>query len=143
MRSSACQKRTRQQQAAYRMHVPHSATDGEVRQSREFFFSSRRRHTRCYRDWSSDVCSSDLCLGSSGQKHEGGRDQKILLIQQLSEAHDLREAHRQLEDASERFPEDAGFDNLLGVVEAQEGNYADAEESFRQALKRTPKFTGA
>src|SRR5207245_7326861 len=27
-----------------------------------FFFSSRRRHTRCYRDWSSDVCSSDLVL---------------------------------------------------------------------------------
>src|SRR5216684_4871914 len=26
-----------------------------------FFFSSRRRHTRCSRDWSSDVCSSDLC----------------------------------------------------------------------------------
>src|SRR2546422_5864263 len=28
-----------------------------------FFFSSRRRHTRCSRDWSSDVCSSDLFLG--------------------------------------------------------------------------------
>src|SRR5256884_6949145 len=27
-----------------------------------FFFSSRRRHTRCSRDWSSDVCSSDLRL---------------------------------------------------------------------------------
>src|SRR2546429_1455220 len=27
---------------------------------RYFFFSSRRRHTRCSRDWSSDVCSSDL-----------------------------------------------------------------------------------
>src|SRR2546422_3216391 len=27
-----------------------------------FFFSSRRRHTRCSRDWSSDVCSSDLDL---------------------------------------------------------------------------------
>src|SRR5690554_6878719 len=25
-----------------------------------FFFSSRRRHTRCGREWSSDVCSSDL-----------------------------------------------------------------------------------
>src|SRR2546429_4580128 len=25
-----------------------------------FFFSSRSRHTRCSRDWSSDVCSSDL-----------------------------------------------------------------------------------
>src|SRR2546429_7239315 len=29
---------------------------------RFFFFSSRRRHTRCSRDWSSDVCSSDLGL---------------------------------------------------------------------------------
>src|SRR5436853_4345521 len=27
-----------------------------------FFFSSRRRHTRCLSDWSSDVCSSDLTL---------------------------------------------------------------------------------
>ena len=29
-----------------------------------FFFSSRRRHTRYWRDWSSDVCSSDLFLES-------------------------------------------------------------------------------
>src|SRR5687768_18323943 len=28
-----------------------------------FFFSSRRRHMRCSRDWSSDVCSSYLLLG--------------------------------------------------------------------------------
>src|SRR5207253_7371055 len=28
-----------------------------------FFFSSRRRHTRWPRDWSSDVCSSDLSYG--------------------------------------------------------------------------------
>src|SRR5699024_11999752 len=27
-----------------------------------FFFSSRRRHTRSKRDWSSDVCSSDLAF---------------------------------------------------------------------------------
>src|SRR5690554_2113376 len=27
-----------------------------------FFFSSRRRHTSCGRDWSSDVCSSDLVM---------------------------------------------------------------------------------
>src|SRR5690606_40272746 len=30
-----------------------------------FFFSSRRRHTRFSRDWSSDVCSSDLNLRAS------------------------------------------------------------------------------
>src|SRR2546429_145528 len=29
------------------------------RKSVSVFFSSRRRHTRCSRDWSSDVCSSD------------------------------------------------------------------------------------
>src|SRR5258705_6854849 len=33
-----------------------------LRNSSSFFFSSRRRHTRCLSDWSSDVCSSDLVL---------------------------------------------------------------------------------
>src|SRR5690349_24288661 len=31
-----------------------------------FFFSSRRRHTRSLRDWSSDVCSSDLPSSTCG-----------------------------------------------------------------------------
>src|SRR5258707_2625876 len=30
-----------------------------------FFFSSRRRHTRYWRDWSSDVCSSDLSMSDA------------------------------------------------------------------------------
>src|SRR3712207_7984704 len=34
------------------------------------FFSSRRRHTRYWRDWSSDVCSSDLYLIAAGQCDE-------------------------------------------------------------------------
>src|SRR5690625_5766499 len=40
--------------------------DAEFRQwfSRLFFFSSRRRHTSWPRDWSSDVCSSDLYFGA-------------------------------------------------------------------------------
>src|SRR5206468_7838174 len=32
-----------------------------------FFFSSRRRHTRSDRDWSSDVCSSDLVEYQAGR----------------------------------------------------------------------------
>src|SRR5690554_7915474 len=32
-----------------------------------FFFSSRRRHTRCGRDWSSDVCSSDLVVPGAAE----------------------------------------------------------------------------
>src|SRR5437660_187328 len=37
--------------------APHPPLRGTLR---FFFFSSRRRHTRWPRDWSSDVCSSDL-----------------------------------------------------------------------------------
>src|SRR2546422_9058889 len=37
-----------------------------------FFFSSRRRHTRCSRDWSSDVCSSDLLYVRRGHPAAGG-----------------------------------------------------------------------
>src|SRR5699024_5386470 len=39
-----------------------------------FFFSSRRRHTRSKRDWSSDVCSSDL----------GGQQQRIGVLRALA-----------------------------------------------------------
>src|SRR5690606_39891424 len=37
-----------------------------------FFFSSRRRHTRFSRDWSSDVCSSDLELSIVGARNLQG-----------------------------------------------------------------------
>src|SRR3989337_4047317 len=42
---------------------------GTWRQGVVFFFSSRRRHTRCYRDWSSDVCSSDLGSDDEARDH--------------------------------------------------------------------------
>src|SRR5690606_40681109 len=37
-----------------------------------FFFSSRRRHTRFSRDWSSDVCSSDLLTAAGVLDREAG-----------------------------------------------------------------------
>src|SRR5207245_3367186 len=39
--------------------------------------SSRRRHTRCYRDWSSDVCSSDLELQWPSITKDVGNAKKI------------------------------------------------------------------
>src|SRR5262245_64392141 len=53
-----------------------------------FFFSSRRRHTRCLSDWSSDVCSSDLAegrrldsgdLGKGPALVGGGEDAVVML----------------------------------------------------------------
>src|SRR2546422_6901972 len=41
-----------------------------------FFFSSRRRHTRCSRDWSSDVCSSDLVKDDQGHTLYFGQRQE-------------------------------------------------------------------
>src|SRR2546422_1103618 len=43
--------------------LPEEAFDDQHTALVFFFFSSRRRHTRCSRDWSSDVCSSDLLHG--------------------------------------------------------------------------------
>src|SRR5438445_13456203 len=42
-----------------------------------FFFSSRRRHTRYWRDWSSDVCSSDL-------DRTGGSDDEVVFVPALA-----------------------------------------------------------
>src|SRR5207245_1362804 len=44
-----------------------------------FFFSSRRRHTRCYRDWSSDVCSSDL-LARTLNRARAGSGQLVAVV---------------------------------------------------------------
>src|SRR3712207_8746982 len=41
-----------------------------------FFFSSRRRHTRYWRDWSSDVCSSDLAFADKKDKDGKDKDGK-------------------------------------------------------------------
>src|SRR3712207_8878513 len=41
-----------------------------------YFFSSRRRHTRYWRDWSSDVCSSDLKdVFKSFKKVQSGKEE--------------------------------------------------------------------
>src|SRR5690606_40714355 len=57
-----------------------------------FFFSSRRRHTRFSRDWSSDVCSSDLLAGGladAGEHDAGGVAAHRLHPAQLAERDDI------------------------------------------------------
>src|SRR5206468_8715602 len=45
-----------------------------------FFFSSRRRHTRSDRDWSSDVCSSDLTVAIANLSRQLARRGHRVLI---------------------------------------------------------------
>src|SRR2546429_3463117 len=70
-----------------------------------FFFSSRRRHTRCSRDWSSDVCSSDLIAlvfsdhrlpdgsfrGLLNHVHSAGRTPPVVLTTGASDSVDPKE----------------------------------------------------
>src|SRR6266542_4236098 len=47
------------------------------------FFSSRRRHTRCYRDWSSDVCSSDPDLLAHMTRGRGVQIEVVLRVRRM------------------------------------------------------------
>src|SRR2546422_7499884 len=76
-----------------------------------FFFSSRRRHTRCSRDWSSDVCSSDLLQRQIRGARRWGRaargelnDERVLARPVRSRpdgAAPVRREHRSEEHTSE------------------------------------------
>src|SRR2546422_7560846 len=82
-----------------------------------FFFSSRRRHTRCSRDWSSDVCSSDLVPPAGGHArrnhrlyegvaaaerriarrvHRSARDPRLPSLARGGAAHDVRSEERRV-----------------------------------------------
>src|SRR5690606_39705744 len=62
-----------------------------------FFFSSRRRHTRFSRDWSSDVCSSDL-----GVLHEAQIGRDAVVVREHRAADDVGVAVEVLGRSEER-----------------------------------------
>src|SRR2546422_8831319 len=84
-----------------------------------FFFSSRRRHTRCSRDWSSDVCSSDLArLGAARER--AGRA-----------AAEVKEARRQ----SAALVEEMGaLEHDTATLTAQQTQWEDQLKERRLAL---------
>src|SRR5690349_25085007 len=66
-----------------------------------FFFSSRRRHTRSLRDWSSDVCSSDLAyIGALNAAASVGADVRGYFIWSLLD----------------NFEWDSGYDVRFGLT---------------------------
>src|SRR5882757_755062 len=88
-----------------------------------FFFSSRRRHTSYWRDWSSDVCSSDLF--ASDWSHLWLPYKGILnQIKILREPH-MKYNVTQLEEKNEPV------DSMLGnyFIELEPGNYQAEEAS--------------
>src|SRR5438874_7237889 len=72
---------------------------------RPFFFSSRGRHTRSLRDWSSDVCSSDYAFGDRHEQVE----------RKLTGARGCLERLQRLEEAA--GTSEFSFDLLVAVAE--------------------------
>src|ERR1039458_10693094 len=84
-----------------------------------FFFSSRRRHTRCLSDWSSDVCSSDLNLVAEPDGRPG-----CVLIRALEPVSglELMQARRGAIRKAEQLANGPGKLTLaLGITRAHNG----------------------
>src|SRR5215831_13155490 len=101
-----------------------------------FFFSSRRRHTRCLSDWSSDVCSSDL--------------KAIALDNTLAEPHtslgyletlydwNWREAEKEFKTAIALSPNYANAHHWYGLHLAFAGRFDESLEELSKARELDP-----
>src|SRR5215467_8658104 len=75
--------------------------------------------------------------------NDRARDLAILEIQKTIESGNLPAARERLTASTKELGSDAGFDNLSGVIEAQEHRYSAAEAEFKRAIERQPRFTAA
>lgn len=77
------------------------------------------------------------------QPPPGQPDETLKRAQELVQQGDITQARSLLRSEQGRFAREPGYYNLLGVIEARDGNYGAAETNFRQAIQMAPDFTGA
>src|SRR5436305_15072228 len=113
-----------------------------------FFFSSRRRHTRCGRDWSSDVCSSDLAVAVCAIAIAGAslelNEQYVLQVgtaRRFEQAKQYDAAIDELKKVLLIKPDVAEVHYELGIVYKQKAMNDEAIDSFRHVLQLTPRDT--
>src|SRR5690606_4572151 len=120
-----------------------------------FFFSSRRRHTRFSRDWSSDVCSSDLVWVTFGPQPRDARttireqraridalEQQVALLSRSDQI--SRDANRDLQDTlAERDEEIAGLRADVAFYERFVGSTAQRHGLTVHQLELQPQEGGA
>lgn len=69
--------------------------------------------------------------------------QTILSIQLKIEAGNLDQARTMIASAGRKYTHDGGIENLLGVVEIQQGHVAEAKKAFSAAIAHDPRLVGA
>lgn len=70
-------------------------------------------------------------------------EERLVRIQQSIQSGDLNGARSELRELLTRLPGDPRIYNFLGVIEAQQNNFAIAESNFQRAIQLAPRFTGA
>lgn len=69
--------------------------------------------------------------------------QSVLAIQQQIDAGDIDGARSAIALAEKQYPDNGGLENLLGVVEAQQGHMSAARQAFSAAVHHDPRLVGA
>src|SRR6266436_1959503 len=102
-----------------------------------FFFSSRRRHTRCSRDWSSDVCSSDLAeFDDQGARGDEAGDLRTAEFGQQAEDLPVNRLFAEPRARIEVTADDGGLDAGVerGGIEGDEAALAVTHQTDVRAL---------
>lgn len=84
-----------------------------------------------------------LVVSFAAAQNSAAYQQTILAIQQQIEANNLDQARTMLATAARSYPHDGGLENLLGVVEIQQGHIAEASKDFSAAILHSPRLVGA
>jgi tetratricopeptide (TPR) repeat protein len=84
-----------------------------------------------------------FALPAYAQRRDAAYESTLLAIQQHIQGGDLDGAHLLLVQAAKQYPADGGLENLLGVVEIQQGHTEAAEQAFSQAIRHSPRLTSA
>lgn len=84
-----------------------------------------------------------LACGASAEQRAVDYQRSVLAIQKQIEAGDLVGAYAALGNAMKRYPADGGLENLLGVIEIQQGHGSAARQAFAAAIRHDPQLVGA
>jgi tetratricopeptide (TPR) repeat protein len=91
------------------------------------------------------VCTAFAPIRAASEVQENSPAYKrtLLAIQEKIETGDLQGARILVRNASSIYPHDGGIENLLGVIEIQQGNTAAASKAFSDAIEHNPGLTSA
>src|SRR6266496_5035619 len=119
-----------------------------------FFFSSRRRHTRSLRDWSSDVCSSDLwfaptlqaCTASSRRMPRDAREERwhfaeTLQLQRLLQMPAKRTKNRRWSCNTQREQVPRSVRHVAALQSPEHSHRKGAKKHAQQLTHTLPKMS--